>query len=132
MKAFFIVSLIASFIVSFSIKAQCIPEVGLYRTFEKSLENNATHLNKFTDVDLKCTYISPSGHLSYFTWCGHEGESPLMAHGPQVLPFSNAENGYTESACQIDILSNIMNNEVSFYTMSPADSLLTDTDQHNV
>ena len=67
-----------------------------------------------------------------FTWCGHEGEGPLMASGPQGLPFSDDENEYSESAFQIDILGNVMNNEVLFYRMSPADSLLTGCDPHKV
>lgn len=67
-----------------------------------------------------------------FTWCGHEGEGQLMASGPQGLPFNNDENEYAESASQIDILSNIMNNEVVFYRMHPADSLLSGCDPHKV
>lgn len=35
--------------------------VGLYRTFEKSLENTKTYGNKFTDVTLRAKYTSPSG-----------------------------------------------------------------------
>jgi hypothetical protein len=67
-----------------------------------------------------------------FTWCGHQGEGPLMAYGPQGLPFYDNENEYSESASQMDILSNVMNNEVIFYRMYPADSLLTLCDPHKV
>jgi len=41
-------------------------QIGLYRNFEKTIENNNTYSNKFNDVDLKCTYISPSGDLTDF------------------------------------------------------------------
>ncbi|MGD8912014.1 MAG: DUF5060 domain-containing protein [Candidatus Thiodiazotropha sp.] len=35
--------------------------VGLYRTFEVSIENDNSYSNKFADVELNCTYTSPSG-----------------------------------------------------------------------
>ena len=37
------------------------PEVGLYRTFDHSIENTKTYTNKFTDVELRCSYTSPAG-----------------------------------------------------------------------
>jgi hypothetical protein len=67
-----------------------------------------------------------------FTWCGHEGASPLMAYGPQGLPFHGDVNIYAASALQIDILSDVMNNEVAFYRMTPADSLLFEHDTNSV
>lgn len=47
-------------------EAQNITQVGLYRTFERSLENNTTYANKFTDVELTCRYTSPSGRVTEF------------------------------------------------------------------
>jgi hypothetical protein len=67
-----------------------------------------------------------------FNWCGHEGVAPLMAYGPQGLPFHGDINIYASSALQIDILSNVMNHEVTFYRMTPADSLLSGHDPHRV
>ena len=63
-----------------------------------------------------------------FIWCGHAGESTLMAYGPEGLPFHGDINSYATSAMQIDILTNIMNNELNFYSMSPSDSLLSGCD----
>jgi len=37
------------------------PEVSLYKVFERSVENTKAYSNKFIDVDLKCSYTSPSG-----------------------------------------------------------------------
>jgi hypothetical protein len=42
------------------------PEVGLYRTFEQSIENTKTYANKFDDVELQCRYTSPSGKVADF------------------------------------------------------------------
>jgi len=67
-----------------------------------------------------------------FTWCGHEGVSPLMAYGPHGLPFHSDVNPYAASAMHIDILTDIMNHEVNFYTMSPSDSLLSGCDSLRV
>jgi hypothetical protein len=67
-----------------------------------------------------------------FTWCGHEGEGPLVTQGCQGLPFFNDSNVYALSAKQIDILSFIMNHEVVFYRMAPSDSLLSGHDPHQV
>jgi|WetSurMetagenome_2_1015567.scaffolds.fasta_scaffold13592_2 hypothetical protein len=67
-----------------------------------------------------------------FNWCGHEGVSPLMANGSQGLPFHGDINVYATSALQIDILSRVMNNEVKFFRMGPADSLLSGHDPHRV
>ena len=36
-------------------------EVGLYRVFEASLRNKKAYTNRFTDVNLRATYTSPSG-----------------------------------------------------------------------
>ena len=48
------------------IKAQTITQVGLYRTFERSLENNNTYANKFINVELTCRFTSPSGKVNDF------------------------------------------------------------------
>jgi hypothetical protein len=59
-----------------------------------------------------------------FTWCGHAGEEKLYASGPDGLPFNN-ENPYQESEKYISILTDIMNNELEFYKMTPHDQLLS-------
>ncbi|UKM64096.1 DUF5060 domain-containing protein [Flavobacteriaceae bacterium GSB9] len=41
-------------------------EVGLYATFEKQLENKKPYSNKFTDVELSTTFVSPSGKTTTF------------------------------------------------------------------
>lgn len=41
------------------VKAQT--EVSLYHTFERSLVNNNSYSNKFADVNLTTTFVSPSG-----------------------------------------------------------------------
>jgi hypothetical protein len=40
--------------------------VGLYRTFEVSIKNDKDYGNKFTDVELNCTYTSPTGKEGHF------------------------------------------------------------------
>lgn len=40
--------------------------VGLYKVFERSIENTKSYKNRFTDVDLKCTYTSPTGRKTDF------------------------------------------------------------------
>ena len=47
-------------------RAQNKTQVGQYRTFERSLENNNTYFNKFYDVELKVSYTSPSGKVTDF------------------------------------------------------------------
>lgn len=42
------------------------PEVGLYRTFELTLDNPKSYANKFVDVDLRASYTSPSGKVTDF------------------------------------------------------------------
>ena len=63
-----------------------------------------------------------------FLWCGHYGGGSLKADGPIGLPFYGDVNKYAASASQIDILADIMNNGLRFYTMEPADSLLSEQD----
>jgi hypothetical protein len=63
-----------------------------------------------------------------FNWCGHAGEESLVAFGEEGLPFHGDENAYASSALEIDILSDVMNKELRFYTMNPSDSLLSDHD----
>jgi len=67
-----------------------------------------------------------------FTWCGHQESGDLTAYGPQGLPFHGDENKYAYASLQVDILTDIMNNEVKFYKMNPSDSLLSDHDSHAV
>jgi hypothetical protein len=67
-----------------------------------------------------------------FNWCGHAGEESLVAFGEEGLPFHGDANPYASSASEIDILSNVMNEEVRFYTMNPSDSLLSDHDDKAV
>ena len=67
-----------------------------------------------------------------FTWCGHQGERGLKAFGAQGLPFYGDVNPYASSALEVDILTNVMNNELTFYSMTPSDSLLSGHDTENV
>jgi hypothetical protein len=67
-----------------------------------------------------------------FNWCGQAGEDSLVAFGPEGLPFLNKENIYSKSAREIDILSDVMNKELTFYKMTPADSLLFEHDNKSV
>lgn len=67
-----------------------------------------------------------------FNWCGHAGEDSLVAFGPEGLPFGNDENPYAASARELDILSDVMNKELVFYTMSPSDLLLSEHDNKRV
>ena len=67
-----------------------------------------------------------------FNWCGQAGEDSLVAFGPEGLPFYGDDNIYASSAFQIDVLSHVMNQEVSFYRMSPSDSLLSQHDNKQV
>jgi hypothetical protein len=67
-----------------------------------------------------------------FNWCGHVGEDSLVAFGPEGLPFYGDDNVYASSALEIDILSDVMNNELTFYRMNPTDSLLSDHDDKSV
>ncbi|MBN1184455.1 MAG: DUF5060 domain-containing protein [Bacteroidales bacterium] len=47
-------------------EAQTYTEVGLYRTFERSVTNTNPYSNKFSDVELNCKYISPTGDTTDF------------------------------------------------------------------
>ncbi|MFA9389712.1 MAG: DUF5060 domain-containing protein [Prolixibacteraceae bacterium] len=67
-----------------------------------------------------------------FNWCGHLGEDSLKAFGPEGLPFFGEVNPYAKAADQIDILADIMSKELQFYTMTPADSLLSNQDKKAV
>lgn len=67
-----------------------------------------------------------------FNWCGQAGEDSLVAFGPEGLPFFGEENIYARSARELDILSDVMNKEVTFYKMSPTDSLLYEHDNKSV
>lgn len=67
-----------------------------------------------------------------FNWCGQAGEDSLVAFGPEGLPFFGEENIYAGSARELDILSDVMNTEVTFYKMTPTDSLLSEHDNKNV
>lgn len=67
-----------------------------------------------------------------FNWCGHAGEESLVAFGEEGLPFYGDDNPYAESAKHIDILSQIMSEELSFYNMVPSDDLLSKHDPKKV
>lgn len=67
-----------------------------------------------------------------FNWCGQAGEDSLVAFGSEGLPFFGEENIYAQSARELDILSNLMNKEVTFYKMTPSDSLLFEHDNKSV
>lgn len=67
-----------------------------------------------------------------FTWCGHQGEESLVLYGPEGYPFFGDDNEYAGSADQIDILADVMNNEIAFYRMNPADSFLSNHNNHAV
>ncbi|WP_423126882.1 DUF5060 domain-containing protein [Gaoshiqia sp. Z1-71] len=67
-----------------------------------------------------------------FNWCGHAGEDSLRAFGPEGLPFFGDENPYAVSAREMDILADVMNRELTFYTMNPSDSLLSEQDMKKV
>jgi len=59
-----------------------------------------------------------------FNWNGHAKEYELYAGGPEGLPF-NDENPFRLSEGYIQILTDIMNKEVVFQDMNPADALLS-------
>ncbi|MEN8907962.1 MAG: DUF5060 domain-containing protein [Clostridiales bacterium] len=67
-----------------------------------------------------------------FNWCGHVGGSTMTVYGPEGLPFHNDGNPYESSAKEIDILSDVMNKEITFYRMNPSDSLLSNHDNESV
>ena len=69
---------------------------------------------------------------SSFTWCGHQGEGNLKAFGSDGLPFYGDVNLYASSALELDILSNVMNNDVLFHRMIPSDSLLSEHNNKSV
>lgn len=60
-----------------------------------------------------------------FNWCGQAGEDSLVAFGSEGLPFHGHENPYSQSVSEMDILSDVMNKELSFFRMHPTDSLLS-------
>ncbi len=64
-----------------------------------------------------------------FNWCGHAGEDSLVAFGAEGLPFFGEENPYAQSAKELDILSDVMTQELSFYSMHPSDSILFNHDK---
>ena len=67
-----------------------------------------------------------------FNWCGQAGEDALVLRGPEGLPFFGDENIYATSANEMDILSDVMNNDVAFFKMTPTDNLLSDHDPQKV
>ncbi|MCO6046217.1 DUF5060 domain-containing protein [Aeoliella sp. ICT_H6.2] len=52
-------------------------EVSLYRVFEIAIENEKSYNNKFTDTELRCKYVSPSGRevnfIGFFDGDGQGG-----------------------------------------------------------
>lgn len=67
-----------------------------------------------------------------FNWCGHAGEDSLVAFGPEGLPFYGDDNAYAASAKELDILSDVMMKDITFYTMTPTDHLLANHDNKKV
>ena len=63
-----------------------------------------------------------------FCWNGHAKEYELAVYGPEGMPFHGDDNPYVVSAKTIDILTDIMEKQVEFYRMKPADYLLTGHD----
>ena len=53
-------------LISISAISKTRNSIGLYRTFEHSIENSNNYSNKFIDVELSCTFISPSGKTTDF------------------------------------------------------------------
>ncbi len=66
-----------------------------------------------------------------FSWNGHLKEYEIYAHGPTGLPFDE-DNPYTASEKYIDILTRVMNDEVTFYRMNPHDEFLRQHDAMRV
>ncbi len=67
-----------------------------------------------------------------FCWNGHAKEYELAVRGPEGMPFHGNDNPYTVSAKYIDILADVINEEVDFHAMQPADYLLTQHDPFRV
>lgn len=67
-----------------------------------------------------------------FNWCGQAGEDSLVAFGPEGLPFFGDDNIYASSACEMDLLADVMNKELRFYSMNPSDDLLSEHDKKQV
>jgi hypothetical protein len=65
-----------------------------------------------------------------FTWCGH---TALTLKNSTGLPFyDNLSNPWRPAAKAIDLLTDIMNKEVTFYRLTPQDSLLSGHNSHSV
>jgi len=56
----------------------------------------------------------------------------MVVRGPEGLPFFDDDNPYEPLADAIDILAGVMNNNVVFFRMTPADSLLSGVDSRRV
>ena len=67
-----------------------------------------------------------------FCWNGHAKEYELAVRGPEGMPFHGDDNPYTKSAKYVDILSDLMQKDVTFYRMTPQDVLLTRHDPFRV
>ena len=67
-----------------------------------------------------------------FLWAGHQGQDELVAFGPEGLPFHGTSNPYSSSAFEIDVLSDVMTKELSFYKMTPGDKFLSNHDAKKV
>lgn len=66
MRIRIIIMLVFAFSNTNFVNAQTVTEIGLYRTFERSLKNDKAYTNKFIDVELSCIYTSPSGKTTEF------------------------------------------------------------------
>lgn len=67
-----------------------------------------------------------------FNWCGQAGEDELVAFGSEGLPFFKDDNPYLASTLELDILSDVMMNEITFHKMHPTDVLLSNHDAKKV
>ncbi|MFI1773531.1 DUF5060 domain-containing protein [Thalassobellus citreus] len=66
MRITYLIFLTFAFAVFSCAKPEPLEQIGLYRTFEKTLENTNVYANKFNDVQLNTTFISPSGKTTEF------------------------------------------------------------------
>jgi len=84
-----------------------------------------------TQDDLRQSAWATAMAGASFNWNGHSSEYDLRAHGPDGLPFSEA-NDFHVSESYVDILTRVMNDDVEFYKLTPQSDQLTDYDPFRV
>lgn len=62
----FLVVAVITYCCTSSTASAATQEVGRYRLFETSIENQKAYSNKFKDTELRCKYTSPSGKSTSF------------------------------------------------------------------